>query len=85
MRRSHLARIRDRICTIALKGDRVIPPASVAQTVNAASAPHPTLDHELHFPFPYSHEMPFPIGTSYQPQVDKAFAETFAVVTDFLR
>ena len=84
IRRSHLLRIRNRIRTVTLAADKVIPTASVASTVNNATTLHPTLDTELHFPFSYSHETPFPIGTRNQKNVDQSFDETFQLFADFL-
>ena len=84
VRRSHLLRIRNRIRTITLAADKVIPTASVAMTINNSATLHPTLDTELHFPFPYSHETPFPVGTQHKINVDQSFEETFRIATDFL-
>jgi hypothetical protein len=84
VRHSHLLRIRNRIRAITLAGDKVIPTASVATTLNNSATLHPTLDTELHFPFPYSHETPFPIGTQHQKNIDQSFDETFQLVSDFL-
>jgi hypothetical protein len=85
VRRSHLLRIRNRIRAITLAADKVIPTASVVTTVNNSGTLHPTLDTELHFPFPYSHETPFPVSTQHQISVDQAFDETFQFAADFLR
>ncbi|HVN48922.1 MAG TPA: DUF6051 family protein [Bacteroidota bacterium] len=84
VRRSHMLRIRNRIRALTLASDKVIPTANVALTLNNSSAMHPTLDMELHFPFPYSHEIPFPLSLKHQKSVDQSFDETFQLAAEFL-
>jgi hypothetical protein len=85
VRRSHLLRIRNRIRTITLTADKVIPTASVTTTVNNSATLHPTLDTELDFPFPYSHETPFPVNAARHVDVNQAFDETFRLAAEFLK
>ncbi len=76
------AGIRRRIRSISLGRDTVIPPASVARSLNGDGAPPNPLDLELDFPYEYIHEMPFPFGAG--DLVDAAFEQTFAQAGEFL-
>jgi hypothetical protein len=39
----------------------------------------------LDFPFPYTHENPFPLRDKFQHQVMEKFEEVFAMASDFLK
>ncbi len=82
-RQARFRRIRDRIMSISLLQDAVIPPLSVLRSLNGDGAPRPGLDLEMDFPFPYSHEVPFPLGGN-EDDLDSAFERAFAKASEFL-
>ncbi|HET6452289.1 MAG TPA: DUF6051 family protein [Spirochaetia bacterium] len=83
-RLSRLDRIRNRIASISLSRDRVMPPLSILESVNGSASPRPGLDRELDFPFSYSHESPFPAVSPGSGDVDSAFEQTFSLASEFL-
>ena len=69
----------DQVMAVGLKCYRVIPPEHVFTTMKGARV------EEWDFPFPYSHEIPFPVGNnSLNNLVDKAFDRLFARAGLFL-
>lgn len=83
-RRFRFSKIRDKVRTICLSRDAVIPPSSVMRTVNGDAETCDSLDSELDFPYTYSHEIPFPVGAGREDEVDCAFEQTFAPACEFL-
>jgi len=82
---SEFSRIRDRLRAVTFSDDKVVPTASVLNTINDPRTLRPTLDRELHYPFPCSHEVPFPVTESYRSMIDSSFRETFELMASFLR
>jgi len=82
-RRERFKRIRERIMSVSLSKDTVIPPLSVLRSVNGDGVRKPDLDLEMDFPFPYSHESPFPVSGGAEAS-DSAFERTFAIASLFL-
>ncbi|MHC1776889.1 MAG: DUF6051 family protein [Lentimicrobium sp.] len=77
-REDRFEKMADRIHSIGLKKDLVIPPAGISELLRGSQR------EILDFPYPYSHENPFPlIGDSQM--VDQKFDEVFDKAVAFLR
>jgi hypothetical protein len=83
-RRSVFMRLRERIRSISLTRDTVMPPSAVRAALNGATGATTSLDTELDFPYRYSHENPFPAGGRDGGLVDLAFGRTMALAAGFL-
>lgn len=77
-RKDRFMKMADRIHTIGLKKDLVIPPSGIAELLRDSQS------EVFDFPYAYSHENPFPmIGDSTM--VDQSFDEVFGKAVAFLR
>jgi len=80
---NRLKQMRDRIKAIALAKDVVIPAASIIETLSGTGSKHTVSVKD--FPFPYSHEAPFPLlKTGLSAEVDKSFDTVFSEASAFL-
>jgi hypothetical protein len=79
-------RLRNQISAIALSKDQIIPASSILQTLCGGSKKRNKIPMTiLDFPYPYSHENPFPTGNpALRPQVDQAFHQVFRLAAKFL-
>jgi len=78
MRERGFAELGNRIESIGLTKDKVIPPDAIRKTMGRCQ--------ELDFPFEYSHENPFPLTiAANMPDVEMAFKTVFDKAVDFLR
>ncbi|HVN59152.1 MAG TPA: DUF6051 family protein [Bacteroidales bacterium] len=84
-RETEFRRFGDRICTIAMMKDTVIPPAGIIETVSAGMKA-PSKNIELwDFSFGYTHENPFPILTGPPAdEVDRCFGRLILKAGRFL-
>lgn len=74
-----IKRIREQVQTICLKKDRIMPSGPIKRTMAGTNV------LELDFPYPYSHELPFPLSISRNDTlIDKAFAQVFRRAGAFL-
>lgn len=81
-----LDHIGKRIYAIGLFHDRVVPPLAILQTLKGPQMNLPSKVEILDFPYPYTHENPFPVNNpQIIGQVDRCFKEVFDKVADFLR
>lgn len=76
-RENRFGELGNRICAVALAGDKVIPAEAVARTI-------PGHTEILDFPFPYKHETPFPSFKRDFEMVDAAFNQVFDKAVNFL-
>lgn len=74
----------DRILAIALVHDSVIPPYEVMNTLKGINRDIPIPVEVMDYPYPYSHEEPFPVIEKIREQVDRMFRETFDRFSRFL-
>jgi hypothetical protein len=74
-----------RIMAIALVRDTVIPPYEVMNTLQGINRDIPIPVNVLDFPYPYSHEEPFPTHPKLREPVDQMFRKTFDCFSEFLR
>lgn len=72
-----------RIYAIPLRQDSVIPPEAVIKTLRGKDASLRTKVEVLDFPYSYTHEVPFPTGTSYEAEVNESFNLLFAKAAEF--
>ncbi len=77
-RNDRFEKMHSRISTIALKKDKVIPPAGISEIMLSGNMK--TMD----FPFEYTHENPFPLSEG-KTGVNQCFEKVFAEAAAFLR
>lgn len=81
-RESFFQRACNRIRAISLKNDVVMPTGGIIAALGAASG---NILKELDFPFPYSHQVPFPLaGKPDWELVGQSFDQTFGEAAAFL-
>lgn len=73
-----------RIYTISLKQDYVIPAESVESTLKGEKGDIPVKHETLDFPYRYTHESPFPLNDAFSMSVDQSFEEVFDKISCFL-
>jgi len=78
-----------RLAAVALAKDRVIPGDEVARTLTSNSAAGGELGlrpraHILDFPFPYTHENPFPLLAQFKDEIGRSFDGLFRLAAEFL-
>lgn len=74
----------DRILAISLVNDTVIPPYEVMNTLQGINRDIPIEVEVLDYPFPYTHEEPFPANERYRVEVDEMFHATMDRFCRFL-
>jgi len=85
LRERSFHRLRNQISAVGLSRDQIIPAKSIMQTLWGANNRNKIPMTVLDFPYPYSHENPFPIGNPViRPQVNQAFQEVFSGAVKFL-
>jgi hypothetical protein len=85
LRERSFYRLRHQISAIGLSRDQVIPAKSILQTLSGSNNRNKIQMSVLDFPYPYSHENPFPIGNqALRPAVNEAFQQVFSVAVKFL-
>jgi hypothetical protein len=73
-RESILIKLRDQVCSIALKQDTVIPANGIVNTMISSTGNKIAPVEVWDFPYPYSHENPFPIfNNESSAEVDRSF------------
>lgn len=79
-------RLRNQISAVGLSKDRVIPADSILQTLSGGRKKRHKIPMTiLDFPYPYTHENPFPTGNPVlRPQVNRAFHQVFSGAAKFL-
>jgi hypothetical protein len=84
-RETRLASLKEQIRSIALAKDEVIPANGIVKTLNYKSSASDDRVQITDFPFPYTHENPFPIfGSALSNSVDNAFDRIFSSASLFL-
>jgi hypothetical protein len=77
-------KIRHQVLALALKEDKVVPSYEVLNTLHGAKRDVDIPVEVLDFPYPYTHEDPFPVNQDKE-QVNKAFQSAFDRICSFLR
>lgn len=88
MRAEREARFREvgaRIQALALAGDTVIRPEEVVNTLCGFERDIPVEVAVEDFPYPYTHENPFPPKRGFSGQIDRCFDRVFERATAFLK
>lgn len=86
LREKSFHRLRNQISAVGLSRDLVIPAKSILQTLTGSRKRNNIPMTVLDFPYPYSHENPFPTGnTALRPEVNAAFHQVFTGAARFLR
>ena len=75
VREARLRELGGRIAALALEQDVVLPPSEVIATLQGDARTIPISVAVRDFPYPYTHESPFPRVTRYAPEIDRAFDE----------
>jgi hypothetical protein len=85
LREKSFFRLRNQISAVGLSRDQVIPPKSILKTLWGTSSGNNIPISILDFPYPYSHENPFPLGNQeFRMKVDDAFLQVFKSASRFL-
>jgi len=85
LRERSFHRLQNQISAVGLSRDQIIPAKSILQTLWGANNRNKIPMSVLDFPYPYSHENPFPIGNPIlRPQVNQAFQQVFSGAAKFL-
>ncbi|HDP95625.1 MAG TPA: hypothetical protein ENN40_09735 [Candidatus Aminicenantes bacterium] len=79
-----LHQLRSRIRALVLKRDLVIPPLEVIYTLQGRHRKIPIRIRQTDFPYPYTHENPFPLQSSHSGQVTRMMDRTMAGASRFL-
>jgi len=79
LREQRLRAVSHRIAAVALRQDAVIPPCEVLTTLTGDDRTIPIPVHVRDFPYPYSHENPFPRLARWAAEVDRAFDDVMDV------
>jgi hypothetical protein len=83
-RDQRLRELRRRIRALVLQRDAVMPPLEVLYTLQGRHRKIPIRVAQTDFPYPYTHENPFPTNSSYPKQVTRMMDHTMAVASRFL-
>ena len=83
-REEKLNKISSRLMAVALKKDTVVPYYEVLNTLRGTERSIPIEVKVIDFPFPYSHENPFPLADSHQSAVNAAIDQVFGMAAEFL-
>jgi hypothetical protein len=75
----------NRIYAVTLAQDTIVPAYEVINTLQGSKRDIPIKVEVLDYPYKYKHEDPFPALDNIKDEVDKAFKETFDIVTNFLK
>lgn len=75
----------DRIYSITLSEDSVVPAYEVINTLQGINRDIPIRVDVLEFPYKYTHEDPFPALENIKEQVTEQFIKTFDLFCDFLK
>lgn len=85
VRERSFEQLRNQISAVGLSRDRIIPAKSILQTLRGSDNKNKIPMLILDFPYPYSHENPFPMGNSaWRVPVDQAFHQVFERAVRFL-
>ena len=85
MRERSFYRLRNQISAVGLALDQVIPAKSISRTLCGSENRNKIPMKIMDFPYPYSHENPFPTGNqNLRPQVNEAFHQVFSGAVKFL-
>jgi hypothetical protein len=85
LREKSFMRLRNQISAVGLSKDQIIPARSILRTLGGADSRNKIPMSILDFPYPYSHENPFPIShPELHGQVTKAFNQVFRDAAKFL-
>ncbi len=84
-RETRLTALKEQIRSIGLAKDKVIPADGIVKTLNYNIAGSDERNLITDFPFPYTHENPFPVfNNSLSTQVDSSFERLFSAASLFL-
>ncbi len=76
-REGMLSRLSGRILAIGLQEDQIVPARNIAQTASRTFSSRVKI---FDFPYPYSHENPFPVQlTRYRDKISQCFLEVFGM------
>jgi len=84
IRENRFMELKNKIFSVSLIKDKVIPPASVISTLNGAEKNIPIKTMISDFPFNYSHEAPFPTDEKQREIVNINFENIFGLASAYL-
>ena len=77
-------RIGQRMMSVTLENDTVIPPYEIVNTLQGVRRNLPAQVEILSFPYEYKHEDPFPVMDTIAGEVTRQFRRVFGMAGDFL-
>lgn len=83
-REERFGAMHNRISSLALARDEVIPPYEVENTLNGRNRDIPIRVEIFDFPYRYKHEDPFPSSPGITGGVNEGFDDVFAIIGNFL-
>jgi hypothetical protein len=84
-RENILGRLREQICSVALKKDRVIPADGIVGTLTPMVSNRQAIVEIWDLPYDYTHENPFPVlKDKNSAEVDRSFADLISKAGLFL-
>jgi len=84
-RESLFRKLSDRMMAITLENDQIIPYYEVINTLKGVARDIPVPVDIKDFPYPYTHENPFPVNSKYEEKVTKSFNEIFNEASQFFK
>jgi hypothetical protein len=85
IREKVFTRLHKQIYAISFRDDQIIPAIAVSETLMGSNNKLPDNMEVLHYDYPYTHEMPFPVKCpDLQALVDEAFERVFSKAALFL-
>ena len=78
-------KIEKQVLAVTLKNDAVVPAYEIMNTLQGAARDINIPVEIYDFPYPYSHENPFPVNKPLEQEVDEKFNMIFNRITDFLK
>ena len=83
-RESLFRKMSDRMMAITLENDQIIPYYEIINTLKGVTRDIPVSVEVKDYPYPYTHENPFPVGSKYEDEVTRNFEQTIGEAAHFL-
>jgi len=85
LREEKIRAISNRLMALVLKRDTVVPYYEALNTLKGTERNLPVEVKIMDFPFPYTHENPFPLRDIFEKEVNKNMDDVFDIAADFLK
>ncbi len=85
LREDKIKNMSHRLMAVVLKQDAVVPHYEVLNTLRGTERNIQTDVKVLDFPYPYTHENPFPLHEKHQKEVNESLDQVFGMASEFLK